>query len=76
MALYDDDPQFEGLDDQEINITVGILSLELVVSLLYIAYVSRPSFLFAVNCLSHIQAHIEGVPIVCADSSWCNFKKS
>lgn len=64
------------LDVREINITVGILSRVLVDSLLSMPYVSIPSFLSAINCLSHIQAHVECVSNVCTDAAWCPLKKS
>ncbi|GBN20003.1 Retrovirus-related Pol polyprotein from transposon TNT 1-94 [Araneus ventricosus] len=41
---------------------------ELVGSLLYLAYVSRPVILFAVNCLSQLQEHP-------TDAAWCALKK-
>ncbi|GBN76962.1 Retrovirus-related Pol polyprotein from transposon TNT 1-94 [Araneus ventricosus] len=41
---------------------------ELVGSLLYLAYVSRPDILFAVNCLSQLQEHP-------TDAAWCALKK-
>jgi hypothetical protein len=41
---------------------------ELVGSLLYLAYVSRPDILFAVNCLSQLQEHP-------TDVAWCALKR-
>ncbi|GBM26836.1 Copia protein [Araneus ventricosus] len=41
---------------------------ELVGSLLYLAYASRPDILFAVNCLSQLQEHP-------TDAAWCALKK-
>lgn len=67
IALTPIEPKSTPTDFQKGNVFNGPYR-ELVGSLLYLAYVSRPDILFAVNCLSQLQENP-------TDIAWCALKR-